>query len=635
MRIAAVPAALLLAFVPIAVVLLLRARRERPIWAVALDVPLAIALDLLSVLALTRVMRLEVATFVSRALWLAVGSVGFVRLRREGKIAWPEAIGKRERKMAGLGAAIGLVISACCSWPYSIWDRKWHTPVTSSLRGQTIPFENAVAKGEVLHYHFTGDVHAAMMQSLAFGTVHSSFGLSLSHDFFFILIGATIVLLFEGLAGRRGALVGLGVTFCALLGGPFTMGRDPNAFAIDGYSVLNYLSMSFRPHDAIAGLLYVGIVGSVLVRVWRRPDAPSPRDTAPVLILGAAALAITDEASLGLIGLSLGVTWLVYPDVVHPRRGPGVLIFLALAVALVGPNLAFAASLSPGAQRHAIKLVPWRSPGCYTPILPLATPEGRRMLFYDVLPTVTGLLGVVAAFGWRRRARSGPIAMFLGVLVAASIFTLTRIDVNGEALESHRFATSMLFLMPLLAGAILVPSPEDEPLRPRHRAALAAPVVLAVLGALLGAASTISWIAGVLPRRGHRHTHYFTQENLYLLDCKELGATLFAKSKPYYLSQSIWYAFAGCQPVFTPAKKENPWAVTIGNPYFEKGALKVLHKHVRADESLPVICPRAPAASTPADPVCAWAKAHARCEDLGTRLTQCLLDAKERVAASK
>ncbi|MFT3765856.1 MAG: hypothetical protein QM820_10100 [Minicystis sp.] len=638
MRIAACLTALLLVLIPVAVVLAVRARRDRPLWAMALDVPLAVALDLLVVLALTRLFRLEIATFVSRALWLAAGGVLLSRKRRAGELVRPEALDRPTLRMVGLGAAIGLVISASCSWPYSIWDRKWHTPLTSSLRGQRLPFDNVFVKGEALHYHFTGDVYAAMVQSLSFGVLHSSLALSISHDILFLLIGASVVLFFHGLAGRRGALLGLAITFAALLAGPFTMGRDPKAFAIDGYSILNYLSMSFRPHDALAGLFYVGIVGAVLARVWRRPESPPLADTAPALIISVAGLAISDEASLGLLGLSIGITWLAYPDVVHPRRGPGVLVFVALLVALIGPNLAFAASLSPGAQHHAIKLVPWRSPGCYTPVLPLSTPEGRRMLFYDMLPTVAAWLGGIAAFVWQRRARSAPILVLLTTFVAVSVFTLTRVDVNGEALESHRFATSMLFLTPLLAAALLLRSPDEDAPVPASSSALTrirrvAPTALVALGAALGAASTITWIAGVLPRRGHRHNHYFTTENLYLLDCKDLGGTLGATARPHYLSQSIWYAYAGCQPTFAPGKKENPWAITIGNPYFDKEALKVLHRSIPADESLPVICPRTP--PTPADAVCAWAKSHAHCEDLGTRLTRCTLDAKERAAAMR
>ena len=626
--------AIVLLLLPVAVVLVWRARRDRPLWALALDLPLAVAVDLLLVLCLTRLVRLELATFASRGLWLAAGAAIWLRRRPEAP-AWPGALGRRELALAALGALVGFALSAQASWPYSIWDRKWHTPLVSSLRGQRLPFENVFAKGEILHYHFAGDVHAAMVQSLSFGVIHSSLALSVAHDVLFALIGAAIVLLFQGLAGRRGGLWGLGVTLAALLSGPLPLGRDPRHPYIDGYSVLNYLSMSFRPHDALAGLFFVGFLGAVLARVWRRPEGPAIADTAPALLGAAAGLAISDEASLGILGVSLGLVWLAWPDVVHPRRGMGALLFLGLAVALIGPNLAFAASLSPGAQSHAIRLVPWRSPGCYTPTLSLSTSEGRRMLMFDAAPTVVAWLGGVGAVVWWRRRRSAPIFAILTLLVLLSLFALTRLDVNHDALESHRFVTGMLFMAPLLAAALLLGAKDEAPPAAASglgRARLLGPAALVIAGSALGGASTISWIARVLPVRGHRHDHFFTTQNLYAINCrKELGASLGERAAPHYLSKAIWYAYAGCHPTEAPGKHENSWATTIGNPYFDKEALRVLDSKMSAAEPLAVICPR-PLPARP-DPVCGWAVAHAHCEDLGTAVSRCTLDGAERAAA--
>jgi hypothetical protein len=635
-----------LSLVPVVVLLALRARRDRPLWALALDVPLAVALDLLVVLSLSRFMRVEIATFVSRGLWLGALAAVLARRSPDGP-AWPSALGRYELKTAGAGALVGLALSAEASWPYSIWDRRWHIPVVSSLRGQMLPFENAVAKGEVLHYHFAGDLYAAMMQSLSLGVPHSSLALSVSHDLLFTLTGAALVLLFSGLGGRHGALVGIAVTFAALLSGPLSIGRDaqPNS---DGYSVINFLSMSFRPHDAVAGLLFVGFVGSVVARVWRRsapvheggsaPEPPKLADTAPALLGAAAGLALSDETTLGMLGLSLGLVWIVWPDVVHPRRGPGVLLFVGLFVALVAPNLAFAAALAPGAQHHAIRLVPWRSPGCYKPTLLLSTAQGVRMLVFDALPTVTAWLGGLAAFAWRRRPRSGPIVALFTLVVVFSWFALTRVDVDGQALESHRFVNGIQFLAPLFAATLLIRAPDEAELAESPTASLwararhLAPAALTIMGAGLGAASTIWWIADALPRRGHHHNHFDTKQDLYALDCrKELGGTLGAAAVPYYVSQGTWYAYTGCQPAFAPAHNDNYWAVTIGKPYYDKAGLKVLSAGMAPGDRLPVICPR-PLPAKP-DQVCAWATAHAHCEDLGTAATRCTLDASERAAA--
>jgi hypothetical protein len=627
--------AIVLLLLPVAVVLVWRARRDRPLWALALDLPLAVAVDLLLVLCLTRIVRLELATFASRGLWLAAGAAIWLR-RRPDAPARPSGLGRRELGLGALGAVVGFALSAQASWPYSIWDRKFHTPLVSSLRGQRLPFENVFVKGEILHYHFAGDVHAAMVQSLSFGVIHSSLALSIAHDVLFALIGAAIVLLLQGLAGRRGGLWGLAVTLAALLSGPLTLGRDPKHPYVDGYSVINYLSMSFRPHDALAGLFYVGFLGAVLARVWRRPEGPQMADTAPALLAAAAGLAISDETSLGILGLSLGLVWLLWPEVVHPRRGVGALLFLGLAVALIGPNLAFAASLSPGAQGHVIRLVPWRSPGCYTPTLLLSTSEGRRMLLFDMAPTVVAWLGAAGAIVWWRRPRSGPIFAILTLMLLLSLFALTRVDVNHDALESHRFVTCVLFVMPLLGAALLLASADEaspiERVTGIPHARLLVPAALVIAGAALGGASTISWVVGVLPVRGHRHNHFFTTQDLYAINCrKELGATLGERAVPHYLSKAIWYAYAGCHPTQTPGKNENRWATTIGNPYFDKEALRVVDSKMSAAEPLTVICPRPLPAR--ADPVCSWVVAHAHCEDLGTAVSRCTLAGSERAAA--
>ncbi len=368
----------------------------------------------------------------------------------------------------------------------------------------------------------------------------------------------------------------------------------------------------------------------------------------PALLGATAGLAITDETTLGLLGLSLGLTWIVWPEVVHPRRLPGLLVFVGLAVALAAPNLAFAATLSPGAQRNVISIVPWRSPGCYTPTLPLSTARGLRMLAFDALPSVAAWVGAVAAFALRRRPRSGPILAILTLVLVFSYVALTRVDVDGQATETHRFANGIQFLAPLLATLLLLDAPGEAPLSPSRwgraseRVARAltwagrfVPAAIVVVAAGLGAASTEWWIDASLPKRGHKDSHYYTKMDLYGIDCRrDVGATLGETATPVYVSKSLRYAYVGCRPSFPPAKNENHWLLTLGEPYWDKAALKILDappKGVGPGESLAVICPR-PLPASPADHVCAWALANAHCEDLGTVATRCTLDAAERAA---
>jgi hypothetical protein len=236
-----------------------------------------------------------------------------------------------------------------------------------------------------------------------------------------------------------------------------------------------------------------------------------------------------------------------------------------------------------------------------------------------------------------------PLTLLATTLFVLSALALMRIEVNHDPVESHRFMTGETFLAPVLSLLVLLPhaAPLGGARRRaafsgarRSRAAFA--VSLWALGAALAAWSTGDWIVSVLPRRGHHHDHFFTHEDLYALDCKrDLGATMGALAKPTFLSKSIWYAYAGCQPTFAPAKHENPqWVLTIGNPYFDKEAVRVLRKTALGPgDPLTVVCQRKPSLST--DAVCTFATRNARCEDLGERLTRCELTPAQIGAAAR
>jgi len=631
MPLAASLAAVVLYLVPVAVVVACRARRGRALWAAALDVPLAVAVDLLLVLALTRLVTLEAATLASRPLWLGVG-LGWRALRRRSgdAPAWPRAAGARALAVATLTGAVATWLSTLGSRPYPIWDRRWHIPLVASLRGQSIPFDNVLHRGEVLHYHFAGDVHAAMLQALSGDVIHASLALSLSHDVLFGLIGVTFALLLGGLGSRRAATAVL-ATAAALLAGPHTLWRTPGHPHLDGYSILNYFTMSFRPHDALAGLFFLGVAGALAARVGAEAPAETG-DTAPALIASVAGLALSDETSLGLLGLSLGLTWILFPRILHPRRAVGAAILVGLLIAFVGPNLAFAASVAPGAQRHAVTLVPWRSPGCGNPTLPLTSRDGAAMLLADLGPAaLLWLGGILGAIAGRRRGGAWPMAAFATAILGLSAVALTRVEVNHEALESHRFMAAGIFLAPVLALLTLLPE------RPRWPLLRGAGVVVATLGALLGAASTVDWIVNVVPNKWDAHDAFYSDVDLYTVDCRrDLGATVGARARPFYLSKAVWFGYAGCQPTFAPAHRDNAqWALTIGEPLFGKDELRTLVAgRRRPDEMLSVVCPRAAAAAA-ADPVCAYALRKAACHGLGRRLTECQLTPAQQTEAAR
>ncbi len=624
-------AAIVLYLLPVAVVLACRARRGRALWAAGLDVPLAVSADLLLVLGLSRLVTLEVATLASRALWLG-GGLAYLTLARgrpeASRPAWPRAAGARAVVITAATAAVATWLSMLGSRPYAMWDCKWHMPLVASLRGQKLPFDNVFRRGEVLHYHFAGDVHAAMVQTLSGDVLHATLALSVAHDVLFGLLGATVALLLLGLGHRRLAPAALAV-LAALLAGPFTLGLGPTRTHAEGYSILNYFTMSFRPHDALAGLFLLGLAGALAARVSEETRARAPLgDTVPALLVTTAGLGISDETSLGLVGLALGLTWLLFPRVLHPRRAGGALVLAGLLIAFLGPNLAFAASIAPGAQRHAVALVAWRSPGYGHPALLLAAHAGMERLLADLGPTALLWLGTaLGAVAARRRGAAWPLGALATALFVLSAVSLTAVEVNHDHEESHRFMTAGLLLAPVLALLVL------RERRPRWPLLRAAGVAVAALGAAAGAASTVDWIASVVPAKRDARETFFTSQDLSTIDCRrDLAATLGERPRPTYLAKTLWYAYAGCHPTFSPARHDMAWALTIGYPLFEKEALRTLvAERLRAGERLRAICPRGAAQ----DPVCAYAIRSARCHDVGKTLTECELTPAQQAEAAR
>jgi hypothetical protein len=140
-----------------------------------------------------------------------------------------------------------------------------------------------------------------------------------------------------------------------------------------------------------------------------------------------------------------------------------------------------------------------------------------------------------------------------------------------------------------------------------------------------GSASTIDCIGWVLPRRAST-----------LSTASAISAPTSARApRRRNLSRTVWYAYAGCQPTFAPAKHENAqWVLTIGNPYFDKEAVRVLRNTALSpDDALAAICQRNPSPST--DPVCVFATQKAHCQDLGERLLRCELTPQQVAGLAK
>ncbi len=146
---------------------------------------------------------------------------------------------------------------------YAIFDRAWHIPLVTSIRAQKIPFVNVFDPATVLHYHYSGDVYAALVQTLSGGIVSSSLALSIAHDLVFAETAASLVLLFVHLGVAR--VTALVASFGVLTCGPVTLLLAGANRPLSGYSIVSVFQISYRPHSrCLAALLIVGVFGAML-----------------------------------------------------------------------------------------------------------------------------------------------------------------------------------------------------------------------------------------------------------------------------------------------------------------------------------------------------------------------------------
>ena len=214
-----------------------------------------------------------------------------------------------------------------------------------------------------------------MLQTLSGARMHASLALSLGHDIMFALIAVNIVCFLRAMGVGRAALAAL-VFAATVMVGPVTLLRD-GVYKLDsGFAILNYLTMSFRPHVALAYLLELGFLEVILEAVVLAEAASPPRWRVGYLAILAAALALTDESSLGMLGLGLGTLWLAHPAVLATTRRRGLLALAGLAAAIVMALVLFGGSIGPSAPHYQLRLVAPRAPGYASSPLPIATLQG-------------------------------------------------------------------------------------------------------------------------------------------------------------------------------------------------------------------------------------------------------------------
>ncbi len=608
--------------VPILVLQVVRSRRDRPVWEIALDVPFAVALDLLSILVVTRFVHLETAALVSRPAWIVGGAaLATVRWRRRGwRPRWPAALEARALLAALASGALAIACYSGISFHYDVWDYGLHVPTVTAIASQQLPFINALSGTQVLHYHFAGDVLAAVLRTLSFDVISSMRALHTAHDLMIAAIAGTVSLLAMGLGLRRrwsAVLSGLGV----VLQGPIPLrGRLGHAFL--GYSYQNFPNLSYRAHVPLAGLMLVGALGVLAVRAARRTQA-STYASAPLLLATVGVLSVSDEASTAMLGFAVGAAWLVEPHLLAPRRAMGLVLLVGMGAMLVDANLLFFASLAPGSPVQSITLtdaarVP---PLLSDPALRLSEPHGWMVLVMDFLPLLASgaALSLLAL-----RLRSRPLvalAVLVWSLIVVSACLVLRVEVNHAPNESQRYFVAPFFACVVLAVLFLDRMPRGSIM-----------ASLALLGIAVPAILCGYWIHEEASIMMSEFSEEATApaDKLHDLDCRAVADAHFG-DRPHvaYVESTEFYRVTTCRPVFH-SSSDGDWAIPVKPTTEALAQLRNLDaKLVAPEDEASAICLRDPKARS--DDVCKRAL-HVRtsCRPFGSRYLVCPLGPADR-----
>ncbi len=528
-----------------------RARRDTPLLLVALDVPLVVAVDLVGIVLLSCLVPLEVATMVSRPAWVASCAAWvWWRWRRTDAPRWPVALGTRNLVTAVAAGALAVVISVAISRHYDMWDRAWHQPQISAIAMQRIPFVNVFDSEAPLRYHYAADVYASIFRTLSFDAISATRALALTHDVAFGLIAATVAMLMLSLGQRHRWFAILGGV-CMVIPGPIPFNGPAITSAFTGLMYPNYLLVSFRPHVALAGLLLTGYVGTVAGRLLAVPAGTAAPSWAR-LVPAAAAASLTDETSIAMLGLGLGIAWLVDPGVLTRRRTHGIAMLLAIAAATVMPSVLLGGSLAPGGPVQKLTWVAAHVPSGERDhaSLPFPAAPSVSALLVDLLPFLSSGLGILVIVA-RRRLRSG-VALF--VFSASVVFACTciamHLEINGQSIvEMQRF-----FVVPFFATFVvgLVVAGKAQP--------GSIGTGLVALAVTIPAAFTGYWLVVVVPA---------TYKNARLgpeidTNCRTaVGAHFGERAQRKYVESGSYFLYSTCRPVFSPGGNDQPWPTKI------------------------------------------------------------------------
>jgi hypothetical protein len=605
-------ASVALFLVPIGCLLVLRSRRDVTLAELALCIPVGFALDLLLTMLLARVVRLEVATWLSRLVFVALAGAHVARKRRRGeRLEWPVAVGSSEIGAVLVGVVSAAFLSYSMSRWFWVWDREWHAPFAAVLRGETLPFHNVYEREPPLRYHHTGDVVVAMFQALSFDAMHSTRALGVSHDVMSALIGASIGLLSRDFLGASPWVSGL-VALMVILAGPVQFLPFNN---FEGLSDFSNITLTFRPHGIVAAVLLVGVGGALMAHF--RHDAWDSRISALALVPMYALLSITDELSTALVGLSLGAAWLVRPTLLARRWFVGAGILVALVALILVSNRVFSGTLGwQDGPVNQVAIVDARIPGFFNTPVPVLErwPESGIRIVQD-LPFLVPFVAILAAFALRPSWRDRAPLVFLIVIVVASVFAYFKVELNHRTFEGHRFVTAIRWLVPLMGLLWLARMPRGS-------------VVHAVMWSSL-AIGAMATLAFVYVRMDQKTTDWhLLQESEYSVDCRSaMGSRFSDVPMPTFIDDGIWYLYSGCRPVFSPGgvgvEGREKGVMAAGNPRKGVDAIRAFATEIwHPGEPLQVVCPR----RGPESSICARARAIGACSQPGSDVDLCMVD---------
>jgi hypothetical protein len=601
-----------------------RASRGASLARLGLDVPCFVALDLLSIVLLACVVPLEVAVLISRPAWLLGGAAWLLAGRgpgRAGPPRVPAALSPGAVATVLCSTALAVAVSAAVSRRYLLWDRSWHSPQVCAIGPQSIPFVNVLEPGAPWRYHYAADVLAAVFRTLSLDTMSANRALSLAHDASFGLTAMSLSLLLLGLGHRPGPVPALGGA-AVLLSGPIPLHGTRLTAPMFGFMYPNFLSNSFRPHVALAGLLLVGFVGSVVANALEAPGRSQARAPLPLLAI-AALLSLTDEVSLAVLVPALGLAWLVDPSVLGAGRRRGVAVLLALAAVSVLPSVTLGGSFAAGGAVQKLGWVAGQVPSFDGQVLPWSSAGALRVLACDLLPLLLGGAGILLVAARRPSRGLAALALFAVAVCAACTVSATHFQVNGQSAgEVERFFVAPFFAVLVIALVLLPRAPRGSGRGLLLAAGVAVPAVFSVV-----------WLLVVLPERLWREKVGSdpATEGAYDVDCRrEAGASLGDRPVPTYVPTADYFLFTSCRAVFSAGLADPQWPTKI-YPYRDGAAeLRALDAEVSPPGAAVSAACRADGGDGK-DPVCRRLLARpGGCQREGERYVRCVLGAGDR-----